>query len=267
MNMNFVDIIIVILLLIGAYKGFRYGGFSAAINLAGTLLVFILAYFIKNPLSEYMFMHWPFISFGGIFSGISVFNILFYEGVAYILCVVVLSIILKIILKVTGIIDKILDATIILALPSKIFGVICGTFQYFIYVFLILFVMAQIPFSSKYYNESYLGDKILSHTPGLSLITKNIYNSVTEVYNICFENKDESDKTNANLLSLSVLLKYGVVDIDGVKLLVDNNKLRLNNIEEFIAEYESTGTYVIDQDLSKKISDQTKDAYNTITNN
>ena len=265
--MNFVDIIVILLILIGAYKGFRYGGFSAAINLAGTLLVFILAYFIKNPLSEYMFMHWPFISFGGIFSGISVFNILFYEGVAYVLCVLVLSIILKIILKVTGIIDKILDATIILALPSKIFGIICGAFQYFIYVFLILFVMAQIPFSTKYYNESYLGDKILSHTPGLSLITKNIYNSVTEVYDICFEHKDEDDKTNANLLSLAALLKYGVVDIDGVKLLVDNNKLRINNIEEFIAEYESTGTYVIDQDLSKKISDQTKDAYNTITNN
>ena len=264
--MNFVDIIVIILLLYGAYKGYRYGGFSAAINLAGTLLVFILAYFIKNPLSEYMYLHWPFISFGGIFSGISVFNIIFYEGVAYVLCVVVLSIILKIILKLTGIIDKILDATIILALPSKILGVLCGAFQYFIYVFLILFVMAQIPFSSKYYNESYLGDKILSHTPGLSLVTKNIYNSITEVYNICFEHKDEDDKTNANLLSLAALLKYNVITTDGVKLLIDNNKLRINNIEEFLAEYEATGTYVIDQDLTKKIADETKDAYNQITN-
>ncbi len=266
MNMNFVDIIMIILLIYGAYKGYRYGGFSAAINLAGTILVFVLAYFIKNPVSEYMYLHWPFISFGGIFSGISVFNIIFYEGLAYVLCVVVLSIILKIILKLTGIIDKILDATIILALPSKIFGIVCGLFQYFIYVFLILFVMAQISFTSKYYNESYLGDKILSNTPGLSLITKNIYNSVSEVYNICFEHKNDDDKTDANLLSLAALLKYNVITTDGVKLLVDNNKLRINKIEEFLAEYEETGTYVIDQDLTKKINDETKDAYNTITN-
>ena len=126
--------------------------------------------------------------------------------------------------------------------------------------------MAQIPFTSKYYNESYLGDKILSNTPGLSLITKNIYNSVSEVYNICFEHKNDDDKTDANLLSLAALLKYNVITTDGVKLLVDNNKLRINKIEEFLAEYEATGTYVINQDLTKKINDETKDAYNTITN-
>ena len=265
--MNFVDILIIILILYGAFKGFKYGGFSAAINLAGTLLVFILAYFIKNPLSEYMYLHWPFISFGGIFSGISVFNILFYECIAYIVCVVILSIILKIVLKVTGIVDKILDMTIILSFPSKILGILCGAFQYFIYVFIILFIMAQIPFSQKYYNNSFLGEKIITHTPGLSLVTKNIYSSISEVYDICFEHKNDSDKTNANLLSLAVLLKYQVVTTDGVELLIDNDKLKIKNIEEFLAEYKEKGEFVIDKDLSNKVNSDVNNAVNTITNN
>lgn len=264
--MNFVDIIVILMILYGAYKGYKYGGFSAAINLVGTLLVFVLAYFIKNPLSEYMYIHWPFISFGGIFSGISVFNILFYEGLAYIICVFILGLILKLILKLTGIIDKIIDMTIIVALPSRILGILCGAFQYFVYAFIFLFVIAQIPFSSKYYNESFLGDKIITKTPGLSLVTKNIYSSISEVYDICFEHKNDSDKTDANLLSLAALLKYQVVTTDSVKLLVDNDKLKINKIEEFLAEYEQTGTYVIDKDLSNKINDQVNDAYNTITN-
>ena len=41
--MNFVDIIVILMILYGAYKGYKFGGFSAAINLVGTLLLFILA--------------------------------------------------------------------------------------------------------------------------------------------------------------------------------------------------------------------------------
>lgn len=255
MAINFLDIIVILMILYGAFKGWRYGGFTAVFNLIGTVFVFIVAYFVKNPLSEYMYTNWPFISFGGIFAGISSFNILFYEGLAYVISVVILSIILKILLKVTGIVDKILNLTIVLALPSKILGLLCGAFQHYIYAFILLFILAQVPFSSKYYNESFLGNIIVGKTPGLSYVTSNIYNSASEVYKVCVEHETDDDKTNADLASLAIMLKYNIITLDGVNLLVDSNKLRISGIDEFISEWEENGEYVIDEDVSKTMND------------
>lgn len=267
MSFNFIDFFIIIFLAIGIFKGWRSGGISSAINLVGTFLIFVIAYYLKNPVSTFMYQHWPFFSFGGIFQGISVFNILFYEALAYVFCLIILSILLKILLKVTGLVDKLLGSTILIALPSKIVGSICSLLQYFIYVFLLLFLCAQIPITAKYYNESYLGDKIVSHTPILSNITNKLYSSIREVYEVSVKYEGEDDKTNANLLSLGILLKYNIITLDGVNLLVDNGKLKISGIDEFISEWEENGEYVIDEDVSKTIQnnvDKTLEGVNTI---
>ncbi len=255
MAINFLDIIIILMILYGGFRGWRYGGFSAAFNLIGTVFIFILAYFVKNPLSHYMYTNWPFFSFGGVFQGISSFNILFYEGLAYILSVVILSILLKIILKVTGLVDKLLNLTVVLALPSKILGFLCGAFQFYIYSFILLFILAQIPFSSKYYNESCLGDIIVGKTPGLSQVTSNLYNSASEVYKVCVEHQSDDDKTDANIASLAIMLKYNIITVDGINTLQDNGKLKITGLDEFLSEWEENGEYIIDQEVSDTMNE------------
>ena len=253
MSFNFIDFIIVIFLLVGIFRGWRSGGISSAINLVGTFLIFVIAFYLKNPVSTFMYQHWPFFSFGGIFQGISVFNILFYEALAYVVCLIVLSILLKLIIRITGLVDRLLNSTILIALPSKIIGAVCSLLQYFIYVFILLFIFAQIPITAKYYNESFLGDKIVTHTPVLSNITNKLYSSIKEVYDVSVKYEGEDDKTNANLLSLGILLKYNIITLDGVNLLVDNGKLKISGIDEFISEWEEHGEYVIDENVSKTI--------------
>lgn len=235
--MGILDIVLILILILGAYSGWKYGCFRSIISLAGSILVFVLAFYLKNPLSVILYENLPFRTYGGIFAGITSFNILVYEGLSYIICLIVLSIILKLIIKLTGVVDKIVDLTIIFALPSKIIGAILGALQYYVYIFIVLFVLAQIPYTAKYVNESYMGEGILSKTPLLSTVTNDIYKSVSEVYEISI--KAQNDKNiNGDYESLNVLMKYDVITSESVQKLVDKGKLKIENVDELIKKYE-----------------------------
>ncbi|MDE5630883.1 MAG: CvpA family protein, partial [Bacilli bacterium] len=58
--MNLLDLVAIIVIIIGAYRGWKYGGFSTVISLIGTLLVFVLAYYMKNPISTLLYENMPF---------------------------------------------------------------------------------------------------------------------------------------------------------------------------------------------------------------
>ena len=237
MNFSIIDIIALVLVLYGAYRGFKYGGFTSVINLIGTLLVIILAYYLKNPLSSLMYQNLPFFSFGGIFKGISSINILVYEGISYILCIMILFVLLKILMKVTGIVDKFINMTVIMALPSKILGILFGALQFYIYVFVLLFVVAQIPATSKYITESKISNGILEKTPLLSNITNDIYKSVKEIYEICIKYDGDDDKTEGDKEALKTLLKYDIISPESVEKLKEKDKIKIENVDEIIEEY------------------------------
>lgn len=235
--MNLLDIIVIFILLIGAYRGWKHGVFSSIVSLVGTLLVFVLAFYLKNPLSILMYENLPFLSFGGIFSGITSFNVLVYEGISYVICLIILFIILKIVLKLSGLVDKLINFTVILALPSKILGLILGVLECYIFIYVGLFVLAQLPFSAKYFNDSTFGKEMLSKTPFLSDVTNDLYASANEVYEICLKYEGIEDKTKADYESLEVLLKYDIITSDSVKKLSDKKKLNIENIDELIEKY------------------------------
>ena len=106
--MNIVDILIIVFILLGAFIGFRDGFTKALVNAVGVIVVVVIAYFLKNPLSELLMSFMPFFSFGGITS----LNIVLYEVLAFILVFSVLMIILKIVAVTTGIFEKFLKFTI-----------------------------------------------------------------------------------------------------------------------------------------------------------
>lgn len=234
--MNLLDLVAIVVIIIGAYRGWKYGGFSTIISLIGSLLVFILAYYLKNPISTILYENMPFLSFGGIFAGVSSFNILVYEGIAYAICLILLTAILKIILKLTGIVDKIINMTLVFALPSKIIGLIFGALEFYIYTFVVLFILAQLPFSAEYFKGSTFGNNIISKTPLLSNVTNDLYHSINDVYEICVNKKGDTDYD-----SLEALLKYEVVTPESVQKLKDKGKLKIDNIDILIIKYTSKG--------------------------
>lgn len=234
--MNIIDFLILLMIAYGAYRGWKYGCFSAAISLFGSIFIFILAYYLKNPISVLLYENMPFLSFGGVFSGISSVNILIYEGISYAFCIFVLSAILKIVLKVTGIVDKFINLTFILTFPSKILGLLFGALQFYIYAFAILFVVAQVPYTAKYYNDSEFGTWITRNTPVLSDVTNELYYSVTEIYDVC-SNRGSKQREEADKESLEILLKYNVISPESAEKLQNKGKLDIKSIDDVLEKF------------------------------
>ncbi len=235
--MGILDLAIIFILIIGAYRGWKYGCFSSVVSLVGTLLIFVLAYYLKNPLSTLFYENMPFQNFGGIFKGITSFNILVYEGLSYMICILILSVIFRLVLKLTGILDKLINLTLIFALPSKILGLLFGLLHYYIYLFAILFVMAQIPMTATYFKDSTLGPNIVSKTPLLSNVTNDLYYSVSEVYDILEVYETDVNRKTADREALDVLMKYDIISPESVKKLVDKGKLKIDNVDELLEKY------------------------------
>ena len=237
--MSIVDIVLIVLFVYAAYKGWKTGGISSLINLVGTLVVVVGSYYLKNPISVLLYKNLPFFSFGGLFAGISSINIIVYEIIAYLICCSVLGVLLAILVKVTGIIDKIVNKTIILSLPSKLLGILASVLQCFITSFVLLFVLAQVPFTAKYVNESKTAKTLLENTPIMSSITNDLYHTATEIYDIAIKADGEPDKKKADYDALEVLLKYRVITSKNAKDLVDKNKLQVENVNELLEKYKN----------------------------
>lgn len=235
--MNIIDAIIFLIILMGAVVGFKNGVIRQTVSLVGFLLVIILAFILKNPLSLWMYEHLPFFNFWGILKGVTVINILLYEVLAFLILVAIFSIILKIILMAAKIIEKILEFTVVLGIPSKILGIFVGALEYYLFVFVLLYVVTLPIFDTKSIKESKFAVNILEKTPVLSSYTED----ATKVLNDFVTLKDKYEKSSNseefNKDALKVLLEYKVVDVKSVDKLVERNKIKINDIEEILKDY------------------------------
>lgn len=234
-----IDIIIIIVFLLGIYEGWKKGTLTSLLKLIGSILIFVLAFYLKGPVTSILVNYLPFISFGGIFEGITSFNIVLYEGLAFFICVVVLSLIFKLILKLSGGINKLINATIILGLPNKLLGALLNLIRYYIITFIVLFIATLIPITSSYIKETTLGDSIVNQTPILSNMTKNLNSSINDIYNILKDIDSKSDKEKNDAASLEILLKYDIITPETARKLNEAGKLKINNFEEIVSKYEN----------------------------
>ncbi len=232
--MNIVDIVIIVLLALSMYNGFRKGAISSIVSLIGTIIAFILAFYLKTPISIFLYEHLPFLSLKGIFENITVINILIYEGISFILTFFILLLLLKLLLRITGIFDAIMNKIILLGLPSKIIGAFVGFIQGYLVLFLVLFVIITFNKPSTYITESKLSNIIIYQTPGVSNTVNKTVKIVDEIYDICMNN---TDKEQANLDSLDVLMKYEVLTYESANKLIENGKLKMNNAQSVIEKY------------------------------
>lgn len=226
--MNVVDIIILIALALGAVVGFKEGVIKKTADFLGTFIIIILAFYLKNDLSVLMYENLPFFNFGGFIKGVESINILLYEIIAFLIVFTALIFILKVILMVTGLIEKILKATVILSIPSKILGIIVGVIESYVYVFLALVVFTLPLFKLPYVRESKIGDFMLNNTPILSGISEEMIDIYGSVYTIVDE---KDDKTNEELNEevLELLIKKQVISKESAKKLVEKNKVHIKD--------------------------------------
>lgn len=226
--MNVADIVILIALSFGAVAGFKAGVIKKTADFLGTFIIIILAFYLKNDLSVLMYENLPFFNFGGFIKGVEAINILLYEIIAFVIVFIALLFILKVILMVTGLIEKILKATVILSIPSKLLGIVVGIIESYVYVFLILVVLTLPLFKLPYVRDSKIGNFMINNTPILSGISEEMIDIYGSVYTIVDE-KDNKTNEQLNEEILELLIEKEVVSKDSVKKLVDKNKVHIND--------------------------------------
>lgn len=232
-----IDAAVIIFIIIGALKGWKFGGITSALSLVATIFIFVAAFYIKDYLAPLMYMNLPFVKFAGVFEGVSSLNIMLYQVLAFIIAIIGLLIVLAILVKITKFLDKLVNWTLILALPNKILGLVFGALQYNIIVYFILFIVLQIPYTSQYVKDSKAGSGIIDNTPVLSQVTEELHNTYNEVYEVCKKGADTTDKDEVNRLAVEVMMKHNVVTFDEVKELRNQRKIEGPKIDEMITEY------------------------------
>ena len=231
--MQIVDIIIILMIILGAVVGFKEGFIKKTTSFLGTFLVLVVAYSLKNPVSVLMYENLPFFNFGGIIKGIGVINIIVYEIIAFLVVAAALMFILKILIGLTGIVEKLLKMTIFLSIPSKILGIFVGALEY--YVFLALVFLNLPAFNIPIVKESSYADKILHNTPVLSDMVGTTVDTYTEVYNIMHD-KNNMSNTEINQKVLDMLLEKKVITVDSAQKLIDMNKIQIED-ESILDKY------------------------------
>lgn len=227
--MNIVDVIIILLLIVGGISGFKAGVIRKLADFVGLFAVIILAFYLKNYLSVIMYENLPFFNFFGLINGINALNILLYEVIAFLVIFTVLLVILRVVLMLTGFIEKILKATIIFSIPSKILGIFVGVIEMYVWVFIAL-VIATLPiFDSSFLKGSKMSNYILDNTLVLSSVSEEITDTYGDVYSIINNRKGKTNE-EMNEEILKVLIDKNVVTKDSAKKLVDQKKIHINDM-------------------------------------
>ena len=226
--MNVVDVIIIALLILGGVAGFKAGVIKKLTDFIGMFVVIILAFYLKNYISVIMYENLPFFNFFGLINGIDALNILLYEVIAFLVLFIALLFVLKVVLMLTGLVEKILKATVILSIPSKLLGIVVGVIEMYVYLFLILVIVSLPIFDSSFLKDSKMNNFILNNTPVLSGVSEEIIDIYGDVYNI-IDNRKNKTNEQLNEEILKVLIDKKVVTKESAKKLVDKNKIHIND--------------------------------------
>lgn len=226
--MNVVDVIIIALLIVGGVAGFKAGVIKKLTDFIGMFVVIILAFYLKNYISVIMYENLPFFNFFGLINGIDALNILLYEVMAFLVIFIALLFVLKVVLTLTGLVEKILKATVILSIPSKLLGIVVGIIEMYVYLFLILVIVSLPIFNSSFLKDSKMNNFILNNTPVLSGVSEEIIDIYGDVYNI-IDNRKGKTNEQLNEEILNVLIDKKVVTKESAKKLVDRNKVHIND--------------------------------------
>lgn len=225
--MNIFDIGIILLLIMFAIVGWKQGIIKEAISLVGLIIIFIVAFTFKEEIGNVLCKYLPFFEFSGNLKGLVSLNILIYQMIGFIMIYSVLYAIYQIVLKISGIFQKIINWTLILAFPSKMGGALIGLLEGYIIAFAVLLV-AIVPLKDfTIIKESKMTNFIIEKTPILSSYTSETSETVTDIYTLVDDLASKKLTVNeANLEIIDTMIEYDIVSKKTVEQLVVLDKLK-----------------------------------------
>lgn len=233
--MNIFDIVIILLILLSGVTGLKQGLLKSGINLIGTILIYIIAFKMKDSIGLFLCKIFPFFKFNGYVT----LNILVYQLIAFVLIASILFSVFAIVLKLTGIVQKLVDLTVILDIPSKIGGFIIGLLEGYVVMFIIILILSVPLRNVELFSESTLVDKMINKTPVLSSTLDGLGDVIFNVFHITSEVKEGEDKTTkVNLDIMKTYLDCKVISKEDAIKIIDTGKLdSVNGIKEFVNNY------------------------------
>ena len=240
MSIGFVDFIIAILIIIGGIIGFKNGVIKEGTKFIGLLIVIIVSFMLKDKLMVFLYENLPFINFRilSVITGLNAINILVYQVLSFLIIFIALMFLLKVIVVITGLVELLVKMTVFLSLPTKILGAIVGAIEFYIYIFIVLYVLNTPVFNLSYVSDSMFGNKILNDTPILSGLVNDTVSVYSDVWNIV-KNKDNKNNEEINTLVLVSLLDHKLITVESAKKLVKSNKIIITD-ETILDNYDES---------------------------
>ena len=254
MSIGLIDLIIIIIIALGGIVGFKNGAIKEGTKFLGLFIIIIVSFLLKDRLMVAMYENLPFFNFFGLIKGLDAINILFYQLISFLVIFIALLFLLKVLVVLTGLVEVLVKMTVFLSLPSKILGAIIGAIEFYVYIFIILFVLNMPIFNLSYVNDSMIGNKILKDTPVLSNLVNNTVEVYSDVWNI-IKNRDKKENKEINTLVLASLLDHKLITIESAKKLVETNKIILSD-ETILDNYNENN--IFKEELKEKYLQKNK---------
>lgn len=228
MNIGLIDLIIIVIIALGGLVGFKNGAIKEGTKFLGLFVIIIISFLLKDKLMIVLYENLPFFNFFGIIKGLDAINILFYQLISFLVIFIALMFFLKVLVVLTGLVELLVKMTVFLSLPSKIIGAIVGMIEFYIYIFIVLYVLNIPILNLSYVNDSMFGNKILENTPILSELVNETVSVYSDVWEI-IKNKENRDNKEVNTLVLASLLDHKLITLDSAKRLVETNKIIISD--------------------------------------
>lgn len=236
MNIELVDVFIVLFIAMGAIVGFKNGAIKETTKFIGLFIVIVISFILKDKLMVLFYENLPFFNFFGIIRGLDAINILFYQLLAFLVIFTAFMFVLKVLVVITGLVEWLLKMTVFLSLPSKLLGMVVGAVEFYVYIFIVLYILNMPVFNLTFVSDSKFGSQVLEHTPILSSLVDDTVSVYSEVWNI-IQNKEDKSNKEVNTLVLVTLLDNHLITVDSAKQLVESNKIIIED-PSVLEEYE-----------------------------
>ena len=223
--MGIVDILIIIFILSFGVLGSKRGFFKQTVTTVGSILVFVLAYYFKDGVANFLTFNLPFFNFKGEILGLTSLNIIMYQLIAFLLMVLIFSGILAVIIKITGIFEKILRLTIVLGIPSKILGFILGLVEGYVITYIILFILMLPILKIDIIDNSSFARPILKSSPVISNIVGTTKDTCLSIYDLVNDYSKDKDKDKFNKEAIRIMLSNNMITKSYVEELINKGKL------------------------------------------
>lgn len=221
--MNIIDVIVILLIILSGYAGFKDGVLKSLVKFVGTIFVYLIAFIMKGKVGIILCKLCPFFEFDGLVT----LNILIYQLIAFILIASILFGIYNLVMKLTGVLQKIVDISIILTIPSKVLGLVVGLLEGYIIMFIIVVILSVSLGDTELFKNARLTDKIINNSPILTESLGGVINSLSDVLVITseIESNEVDENSQINLDIMETYLKYDVISKEDALELIDTKKL------------------------------------------